>query len=163
MKKNILLRIVGVVASFVFCFAFLCPVLAKVSATEELTDKELVAGTGFTAVATAEASISSSVKAEYPKAAFKAGVAATESATGKQKVYVNSFSRGCATVVTFTEAIAVADYPTITFGVSKNIGAKTTLDFIETKARRLSGKRKVCRRKLYRQRLTTTTLPTYKC
>ena len=139
MKKNILLRIVGVVASFVFCFAFLCPVLAKVSATEELTDKELVAGTGFTAVATTEASISSSVTAEYPKAAFKAGVAATESATGKQKVYVNSFSRGCATVVTFTEAIAVADYPTITFGVSKNIGAKTTLDFYRNESATVIG------------------------
>ena len=93
MKKNILLRIVGVVASFVFCFAFLCPVMAKVSATEELTDKELVAGTGFTAVATTEASISSSVTAEYPNAAFKAQTGATsDGVTSVPKVYINGYT-----------------------------------------------------------------------
>ena len=128
-KKNILLRMVGVLASFVFAFAFLCPIVGAVSATENPTDKTLSAGKGFTAVATTEATISSSVTSWYPNAAFKAGVAAKEGATGLQKAYVNQFSRGCATVITFTEPLVVADYPTITFGVSKTIGAQTTLDF----------------------------------
>ncbi len=92
---------------------------------------------GFTAVETTEASISPSVTAEYPKASFAAQSGYTE-----EKVDLNEFTRGKATVLQFATALNTAKYTALSFDLSKNIGAKATFDFYKNEAETVIGETK---------------------
>lgn len=78
----------------------------------------------FTAVAETQATVAPSVTAEYPSAGFVAQSGYTE-----EKIFVNEFSRGKATVLKFAAPIDTAKYAAVSFAVTKSISANATLDF----------------------------------
>ncbi len=135
LKRKTVIHILTVMACL--CLALSCLFALPKNKVAVAESSLLTVGTDWTTGTTTEATISDSVSSVYTAAGFVSG--GHYSAADKNKTVLNNFSRGVATVITFTTPIDLTQYSSVTFEIAKGISASTTFDFYKDDASTVIG------------------------